>query len=69
MEVETLKICVSDYVIMGKVEKPDRPRIARKIPVIKRIFEILNIMFVGSNILSRPPTYTFEDFLFEASFD
>ena len=52
---KTLKICVRDIVTMGSIKS--KPRVIRNTPFVKSVFEVLNIVFVGCNILSRPPTF------------
>ncbi len=58
MDTKTLKICVSDKTIMGGFEPNKKPRVVRVFFTIKRILGFINSIFVGSNIMSRPPTFS-----------
>ena len=52
---EPLKIFVCEYV--GKLLKKKKNfKIIRSFPSIAEVFEVINVVFVGSNIRAIPPT-------------
>lgn len=59
MEIGPLKILVTDYVMMGRDFTPSNPKSIDRFPLFEGIFEVSNIVFIGSNIFARPPTCLF----------
>jgi len=60
LDNKILKICVSD--IVGKVRKRI-PRVILEFPFVEMIFSLIDIVFVGCNVLRRPPT-TLDDLIY-----
>lgn len=62
METKTLKIFVSDSVGVCDTipTKKKKPMVVRDFPFFRRVFCFINVVFIGSNIESRPPTFSFK---------
>jgi hypothetical protein len=55
MKVESIKINVSEMIVMGGFE--NKPRAVRAFSSVNGFISFINLVFVGSNMQSRPPTF------------